>query len=153
MLQQCLSASRCMWMHTVMGEHYTYSGCQHSTPFVLNGPAQLFSFAHAYTSDIIVVPCCIISTFSTPFLSYKIVAISFLVNVCLHFLTCLVSMSASTVLTALWFQCSQMKCTRRFHHHICSIALKLSTKAKAIVCVFCATMSIFGTHLAQNLWW
>jgi hypothetical protein len=40
MLQQCPSASRCMWTCIVMEEHYT--GCQHSMPFVLNGPMRVF---------------------------------------------------------------------------------------------------------------
>jgi hypothetical protein len=29
-----------MWMHIVIEEHYT--GCQHSTPFVLNASVQFF---------------------------------------------------------------------------------------------------------------
>jgi hypothetical protein len=40
MLQQCLSASSCMRMCSVMEELYTV--CQHSTPFILNGPVQFF---------------------------------------------------------------------------------------------------------------
>jgi hypothetical protein len=40
MPQQCLSMSSCTRMHTVMKEHYTV--CQHSMPFVLNGPTQFF---------------------------------------------------------------------------------------------------------------
>jgi hypothetical protein len=67
-------------------------------------------------------------------------------------------MCASTSLTALRFQNSQMK--PRFLHlllvrctiqcHICGIAVKMSTKAEAILGVLCATLGIFGTHLAQN---
>jgi hypothetical protein len=85
MLQQCSSGSSCthMPMHIVMEEHYTV--CQHSTPFVLNGSMQFFSVSQ-YTFDIILVPCCIISTMSTLFLLQKSVAISFLAdNVCLNF--------------------------------------------------------------------
>jgi hypothetical protein len=36
MLQQCSSASSCIQTRIAMEEHYI--GCQHSTPFVLNGP-------------------------------------------------------------------------------------------------------------------
>jgi hypothetical protein len=38
MLQQCSGAISCIRMPIVMKEHYT--GCQHSTPFVLNSPTQ-----------------------------------------------------------------------------------------------------------------
>jgi hypothetical protein len=38
MLQQCLSASSCMWTHIVMEEHCP--GNKHSMPFVVNGPMQ-----------------------------------------------------------------------------------------------------------------
>jgi hypothetical protein len=66
-----------------MEEHYT--GSQHSTPFVLNGPTH-FSSVSQCTSDVIVIPYCTNSTIRTPFLSQKKVAISFLAeNVCLHF--------------------------------------------------------------------
>jgi hypothetical protein len=41
MLQQYSSVNSCMRICIVMEEHYT--GCQHSTPFVLNGPTQDFS--------------------------------------------------------------------------------------------------------------
>jgi hypothetical protein len=37
MLQQFSSASSCIRKCIVM-EHYDYTVCQHSTPFVLNGP-------------------------------------------------------------------------------------------------------------------
>jgi hypothetical protein len=40
MLQQFPSASSCMRTGIIMTEHYT--GCQHSTPFVLSGPTQFF---------------------------------------------------------------------------------------------------------------
>jgi hypothetical protein len=52
-----LSVRICMWMCIVMEEHYT--GCQHSTPFVLNGPTQFFFHDSQCTSDIIVIHCCI----------------------------------------------------------------------------------------------
>jgi hypothetical protein len=54
--------------------------------FVLNGPTQFFQ----YTSDFIVVPCCINSTMSTPILPQKTVAITFLADsVRLKFSACL----------------------------------------------------------------
>jgi hypothetical protein len=65
-----------------MEEHYT--GCQHSTPFVLNGPTQFFCGILQYTGDIL-VPCCMNSTISTPFLPQKTVAISFLADFSLNF--------------------------------------------------------------------
>jgi hypothetical protein len=61
----------------VMEDHYT--GCQHSTPFVLNGLRSSFSVMQ-YTSDVIVVPYCMNFTISTPFLSQKTVPISFLAD-------------------------------------------------------------------------
>jgi hypothetical protein len=41
MFQQCLSGSSCMPMYNVIEKHYIL--CQHTTPFVLNGPTQFFS--------------------------------------------------------------------------------------------------------------
>jgi hypothetical protein len=71
-----------MRTRVIMEEHYT--GCQHSMPFVLNGLTHFFSVLQ-YTADVIVVPCCMNSTISTPFLCQKTVAISFLAeNVCLN---------------------------------------------------------------------
>jgi hypothetical protein len=66
----------------IIDEHYT--GSQHSTSFVLNGHTQFFSVSQ-YTSDVTVVPCCMNSTISTPFLSQKTDALSFLADVCLNF--------------------------------------------------------------------
>jgi hypothetical protein len=78
------------------------------------GLMQFFSFEQ-YTSDVIVVCYCMSSTISTPFLSQKTDAISFLAgNIYLNFSACLVNVCASTALTALWFQHSQME--PRFHH-------------------------------------
>jgi hypothetical protein len=50
------------------------TGCQHSTPFVLNGHMQ-FSLV---IRNAIVASCCMNSTFGAPFLSQKTGAISFL---------------------------------------------------------------------------
>jgi hypothetical protein len=45
------------------------------------GPTQSFyGIVSQYTSDVIVVPCCMNSTISTPFLSQKAAAISFLAD-------------------------------------------------------------------------
>jgi hypothetical protein len=63
MIKQCLSVSSCMQMCTVMDEHYT--ACQHSMPFVLNGPMQFFE-CFSIHCDIILVPCCMNSTFPVP---------------------------------------------------------------------------------------
>jgi hypothetical protein len=83
MLQQCSSASSCTRTRIVMEEHYT--GCQHSTPFVLNISAHFFNVSQC-TFDVIVAPCCMSSTVSTPFLPQNTAAISFLAeNVCLNF--------------------------------------------------------------------
>jgi hypothetical protein len=83
MLQHYSSASICMWTLLVMEEHYT--GFQHSTPFILDGPMQS-ALPPQYTSDIIVVPYCMTSIISTPSLPQKIVVISFLAdNICLNF--------------------------------------------------------------------
>jgi hypothetical protein len=70
--------------------------------------------AHYYTSGVTMVPCCMNSTVSTPFLSKKTVAIRFLADICLNVFLALVNVCASTAFTALWFQHSQMK--PRFHH-------------------------------------
>jgi hypothetical protein len=83
MLQKCLSESSCTWTHSVMEEHYTR--CQLSTLFDLNGCTQFFFFLTFHS--MIVVPSCMNSTISTPFLSQKIFTISFLAgSICLTFL-------------------------------------------------------------------
>jgi hypothetical protein len=50
LLQQCSSASSWMRTRIFMKEHYT--GCQHCTPSVLNGPTQFFSISQ-YISDVL----------------------------------------------------------------------------------------------------
>jgi hypothetical protein len=55
------------------GGHYTVF--QHTMSFVLNDPTQ-FLCVSQYTSHNIVVPYCMNSTISTPFLSQKTVAIN-----------------------------------------------------------------------------
>jgi hypothetical protein len=75
-----------------MEEHYTV--CQHSTPFILNGPKQ-FLIITQYSCDI-VTPCCMNSTISTQFLSHKTVVISYQAdNISLNSLACLVRGSAA----------------------------------------------------------
>jgi hypothetical protein len=70
-----------------------------------------------YTSDIIVVTCCMNSTIRISFLSQKAISISFLAGrqhlfqLFQHVFECV---CASTALTALWFQQSHVK--PRFHH-------------------------------------
>jgi hypothetical protein len=43
-----------------------------------------------------------------------------------------------------------LQCDLEIHCHLCDIALK-KVKAEAILCVLCAPVNIFGTHLGQNL--
>jgi hypothetical protein len=89
-----------------------------------------------------VVPCTN-STTSTPFLSQKTAAISFLVdNVFYTFSACLLNVCASSALTALWFQHSQMKlrfhhllliqCDWEIHHNLCGITLKKSKPSHSL---------------------
>jgi hypothetical protein len=111
-----------------------YPKCQLSMPVVLNGLMQFFNILQ-YTSDVIVVPCTN-STISTPFLFKKTVAVTFLQadNICVNFLSLFVNVCASTALTSVWFQHSQMKsrfhhlllvqCDSEIHHHLCGITLK-----------------------------
>jgi hypothetical protein len=61
-----------MQMRIAKEEHYEYTGCQHSMPFIPNGPMQFFFWCLQYTSDITVVPSCMNSTISTPFLSHQL---------------------------------------------------------------------------------
>jgi hypothetical protein len=80
---------------------------------------------------------------------------------CLKFSSRLVNVCATTALTALWFEYSQIK--PRFHHlllvwcdweicgQFCGIALK-KVKVEDILCVLCAPVNIIGTHFRQNLW-
>jgi hypothetical protein len=53
--------------------------------FCSEWPYAVFSISQ-YTCDVIVVPCCMNYTISTPFLSQNTVAISLLAEVCLNFL-------------------------------------------------------------------
>jgi hypothetical protein len=97
-------------------------------------------------------------TISTPFLSQKTVAISFLADICLNFLglfgecVCIHCFGYTFVstfhkLNADFITCYSYDETEKF------IAIYRSKKVKAevILCVLCTPVSIFGTHLAQNL--
>jgi hypothetical protein len=67
-LQHCSSASSCIQKHTVMEEHYTMPAFHAFCP---EWPYAVFFSVSQYTSDATVVPCCMNSTISTPFLSQK----------------------------------------------------------------------------------
>jgi hypothetical protein len=84
-----------MRTRVVMKEHNTER--QHSTPFVLNGPTQFFNVSQC-TSDVTAFPCCMNPTISTPFVSKKTIAISFLAGRRLFKLSlaCLVNVCAFT---------------------------------------------------------
>jgi hypothetical protein len=118
-------------------------------------------FRTQYTSDII-VPCCMNSAICTNFLSRKTAAMSFLQDnvcsvifclfgecVCLHCFDCyLVStftnetQVSSPVAHTMWLGNPSPFLWHR----------SKQVKAETILCVLCAIVSIFGTHLAQNLW-
>jgi hypothetical protein len=114
-LQQCSSASSCTCIRPriVMEEHHTrlHAFCS-EWPF-----AVFLVFRSTPLTLVSVVPFCMNSTISPPFLSQKTVVISFLEDsCCLNLSACLVNVCASTFLTALWVQHSQMN--PRFHHHL-----------------------------------
>jgi hypothetical protein len=150
MPQQCWSVSSCMWTHIVMEKHDSYTGWEHSTAFVLNA-VHFWHYCGALFMN---------STISTPFLSQKTVAISFLVDsVCLNFFTlfgecvCIHCFDCCLVLTftnethlsspvSVW-----LRSMSPFLQYRC----KKSRITKSILCILCAPMGIFGTHLAQNL--
>jgi hypothetical protein len=84
-------------------------------------------------------------------MSQKTVAISFLSdNICLNFFSLFGEVYASTAVTALWFQHSQVKprfhhvlrCDWEIHRYLCGIALKKS-KPKSF-CAFCAHPYVFS---------
>jgi hypothetical protein len=84
------------------------------------------------------------STISTPFLSQKTDAISFLAgNIYLNFLSCLVNVCVSPA--------TQTMCLRNSSPSLRYLSKNI--KAQIILCILCALMSIFRTHLAQYLWY
>jgi hypothetical protein len=130
--------------------------------FCSEWPYAIFLVFHMqYTSDFIVVPCCMNSTISTPFLSQKTVAISFLADkVCLNFF-CLFCWICVHLLLWLLFGFSIHKwkvsspVTRIMWLRDSSPSLWYrcrKVKAEAILCILYAPVNIFGTHLGQNLW-
>jgi uncharacterized membrane protein YjjP (DUF1212 family) len=121
------------------------------------GLAQFFSVLQ-YTSD--VAPCCITFTINTPFLFQKTIAISFLANnVCLNFFglfgeyVCIHCFDCSSVSTFT----SETHVSSHYLYDVIEkfiaifVVSLIKVKAKAIRCVLCPPVSIFGTHLAQNL--
>jgi hypothetical protein len=141
MLQHCSSASSYMRTCIVTEEHYT----DVSTPHVFPewSYAVFLVFRKQYTSYVSVVPCCMNSTTSTPFLSQKTAAVSILANnVCLNFFSLFGECVYDHCLTALWFQHSEME--PRFHHllficcdweihcHLCGIALKSQSRSHSL---------------------
>jgi hypothetical protein len=156
MLQQYSSASSCIRMRIVMEVHYTR--CQHSTPLFWMALRSILVFHNTFVT--------LLWSFAVEFYHQHSFRVS--ENSChqipgrqrLFKLFRLVWWIKSTALTALWFQHSQMK--PRFNHllfvrydweiksHLCGLAQKVKTEA--ILCVLCAPVSIFETHLAQNVW-
>jgi hypothetical protein len=115
-----------------------------------------------YTCDIIVVPCYMSSTISTPFFSKKTVAISILAdNIYIDFFSLFINVCASIALTALWFQPSQMKprfhhlclmqCDWEIHRHLCGIALKRSKPKEAILCILWAFSELILLRTCDSL--
>jgi hypothetical protein len=107
-LQQCYNASSCMHAYC---HRRANTGCRHSTFFFfrfLNDQMQSFSVSQ-YTSNVIVVHCCMNSAVTAHFLSQRTLVISCLAeeNVCLNVSASLVNACASAVFTALDFQNSK----------------------------------------------
>jgi hypothetical protein len=159
-LQQCSSASSCMQTSIVMEEHYTGV----SNPHLLFWMAlcSFFSLSQ-YTCDVIVVPYCMNSTISIPFMSQKTVPICRLSGrrlsklfqlvwwKCVHPLLWLLIGFNFHKWNPGFITCYSYNVIKKFIAIFWGIALK-RLKAKAILYVLCAPMSIFRTHLAQNLW-
>jgi hypothetical protein len=140
--------------------HYTV--CQHSTSFFFWMALSSFFFSVSqHTSDVIVVPCCINFTISTPFLSQMTVSISFLAGrqrlfkisglvwwMCVHPLLWLLLCFNIHKWSPSFITCYSYDVIEKFT----AIFVVSLQKTKAILCVLCAPVCIFGTHLAQNLW-
>jgi hypothetical protein len=113
--------------------------------FISQWPYAFFFNVSQYTCDVIAVPCCMNSTISTPFLSQKTDASSFLTDrqrLFKRFSDYLVNVCASTVSTAVWFQHSQMKskfhfllllqCYWEIRRNLCRIALKSKSRSNSL---------------------
>jgi hypothetical protein len=118
-----------------MEKHYEYTEYQHATPFVLNGPTTVKTIPISFVADVF------LKLFSL-----------FHECVCIHCFDCsLVStfinetQNSSPVTHTMWLWNSSPS------SWYCSKNVKF--KAEAILCILWAPMSIFGTHLAQNLWY
>jgi hypothetical protein len=159
MLQQCSSASMCMQTHIVIGEHYTI--CQHSMLYVLNGQPYAISFSVLqYASDVILVPYWMNFTISTLCCLRKQVPSAFWqAEVCLNFYSCFMNVCASTTLTALWFQHSQMNprflhlynVTEKFIAIFVGIALKNLQKPKPYSALYTHPWVFSDPILCKNL--
>jgi hypothetical protein len=125
--------------------------------FCSEWPYTAFFSVSQYTSDIIVPPSCTNSTIGTPFLSQKTAAISFLAGRRFFKLFQLVwwmgvrsfvwtftnkTQVSSLVTRTMWLKNSSpsLWCHSK------------KVKAKVILCVLCAPVSIFRTNFGQNLW-
>jgi hypothetical protein len=112
-----------------------------------------------YTSDIIVVPCCMNSTISSPFQSQKTVTISFLAGrrlfklfrlvwwMCVHPLLWLLFGFSISKWNPGFITCYSYNVIEKFAIFV--VSLKKIYKSRSVLC---APVSISGTHLAQNLW-
>jgi hypothetical protein len=151
------------WYFPVCGralslDHHTI--CQHSTPFVLNGRSYaVFSMFRNTFQTLLWFLIAWISPSSLLSWPKKQFAISFLGDVCLNCLGLFGEcVCASTALTALWVQHSQMKprfhhlllvrCDWEIHQHLCGIALKES-KPKPFS-VFCEHLWIFSEPILRK---
>jgi hypothetical protein len=117
-----------------------------------NGRTQFF-YVLQYTSDII-IPCCLDSIISTPFLFQNQLQSAFWqADIYLNIFG-LPGECIYTTLTTFWFQHCQMKA--RFYHVIeifivSFVVLLREVRAETILCILCTSLSIFRTHVAQNL--
>jgi hypothetical protein len=152
MLQQCSSANSCMRTRIVMEKHCT--GCQHSAPIFWMTLSSFF--VSQCTSHVTVVPCCIKSTISTPFLSQKSVATSFLSG----------RQRLFKLFLLVWWMCVHrlfwllfglnihkwnpgfVQCDWEIHCRLCCVALKIS-KPK-LVSAFLAHPSVISEAILHK---
>jgi hypothetical protein len=152
MLQQCSSASSCMRTCIVMEQHYAL--CQHSTPFLWVALHSFFFFDMSkYTSDVIGSliawnPPSTLENSCRRLSGRHLFKLFRLVWwVCVHPLLWLLigstftdeALVSSPVTYVMWLR-----------NVLPSSWYRSKVKAEAILCVLCALMSIFGTHLAEN---
>jgi hypothetical protein len=128
--------------------HY-YGGAQHRMTafhvFFSEWPYEIFSSVSQYTSDVIVIPYCMNSTISAPFLSQKTVAISFLAGrqrlfkpyrrvlwICMHPLLWLLSCFNIHELNPKFHHLLLVRCDREIHCHLYVIALKSQSRSRSL---------------------